>query len=196
MMLTRSPDFSSTQPDSSRDAKTAPLWPSRRKRLLRVAGLPILLVSLCGGDWSQSSKFRILGQHPRGVITLAFAPDGKTLYSGCQNAKNAGGAGKVWDVASGRERGKFPGGSGMALSPGGRLVATTDGDSQTIDVWDTGTGRKRATLHATPKGLRRQMLFSPDGKMLVVTGVWADGQRENIGLWDLASGKKVREFGS
>jgi WD40 repeat protein len=152
-----------------------------------------VLVCLGAGLWSQFSDYRTLGHHSRSVYAIAFAPDGKTLYSGSRDAANARSAGKVWDVASGRELHTFPGGRDVTLSPDGQLVAAIIGDGQMISVRDTQTGTKGITLRETPAEIWR-MAFSGDGNFLATAGVPSAGAPGELGLWELATGRKVREF--
>jgi WD40 repeat protein len=184
--------FTSGQPDSAGNAKTPLPRRFRRRHLFLVAGLLILLVCLGVGLWSQSGDYRTLGQHPQSVIALAFSSDGQTLYSGCRDTNNARTAGTVWETA-GRERHKFPSGSGATLSPNGQLIATIDRESRTITVWDTETAAKRAALQETTAKFWR-MAFSVDGSFLTTTGAASDGQAGELGLWEIATAKKVRGF--
>jgi WD40 repeat protein len=202
MTLPQDPESSSVQRESAGHAKATPPRRSRRWRLLGVAGLLLLLVCVGTGFWSQWSDYRTLGQHTQGVAALAFARDGKTLYSGCRDKNNAGTAGKAWEVATSRELHNFPGGAGMTLSPDGQLVATLGEATREIDVWETGTGTKRVTLRDAPTELWR-MAISCDGTVLAAAGCNVkqdanfptDTEPGEIGLWGLASGKKIRGFG-
>jgi WD40 repeat protein len=76
-----------------------------------------------------------LGRHQGVVGTLAFGPDGRTLYAG--DWKNTV---RVWDVDRGTERASFTWPIGtrvnaIAVSPDG-LRAAAAGDSGAIVVWD------------------------------------------------------------
>jgi WD40 repeat protein len=73
------------------------------------------------------------GKHTGTVWSVAFTPDGQTLMTG-----SGDGTVKLWDVASGRERGAFAWGIGrvhvVAFAPDGmRAAAGGDGD---IVIWD------------------------------------------------------------
>jgi WD40 repeat protein len=202
MPVPEKPETSPVQPEAAGGGKATPPMRSRRWRLFGAAGLLILLVGLGVGSWSQWSGYRTLGRHAQGVVALVFAPDGKTLYSGCRDNKNPEAAGKIWEVATGRELRNFPGGGAVTLSPDGQLVATLDQDNPRIDVWETATGTKRATLLGVPTDLWR-LAISRDGLVLAAAGcnlkpdavLQSDTEPGEISLWDLGGGKKSRSFG-
>jgi len=109
------------------------------------------------------------------------------------------------------------------MSLDGRRLATTSAGDDTV-LWDVQTGRMLSSFgdHRLGTGLQKGIAFSPDGRLLVKGGgLWdtvsgvristfapacisaafsPDGQRVLAGtfmsaiLWDVASGKKVREF--
>jgi WD40 repeat protein len=111
----------------------------------------------------------------------------------------------------------FPGSRLMALSPDGRRLALVDGHKpaqgtldtpltgqsgwgadESVQVWDTGTGRLTYTLAEGPRARVSGMAFSPDGKLLAsttVTSSWAlsppiygTGTYSPIQLWDVETG--------
>jgi WD40 repeat protein len=67
------------------------------------------------------------------VNGVAFSPDGTLLATGSQD-----GIARVWDVAGGKERGKFSGHedvvSSVAFSPNGKWLASGSWDN-TIRMW-------------------------------------------------------------
>jgi len=69
--------------------------------------------------------------------------------------------------------------SGVAWSPDGRLVATSDGKD--VSLWDAGTGELRGVLSEPLVTFASHLAFSPDGATLAAAG-------EHIVLWDLATG--------
>jgi WD40 repeat protein len=148
-------------------------------------------------------------RHAGPVTFVAFLPDGKTLVSAGQDQ-----AVRWWDVKTGKELRHLDlaGPARVMLSADGKVLITlSDG---VVQVWDPATGkellpprREKKALGLPPCGL------SPDGKMLAalvhdapvmpraedgpnpdgktLTALGHDG---TIGLWDLASRRKVRSL--
>jgi len=172
---------------------------------------------------------RIVGDW-RDLVGLVFSPDGKTLISGSIDtesrvvgAKPEKGSTRLWDLATGRERARFPVEGchvrSVAISPDGRFLAVGVSD-QTIRVYDLGTGRERA-LRLGPEGARglemqgvlvpapgpavpispgvmRCLAFSPDGSVLASgssgTGDTGSTLLADVYLWDVANGKELLQF--
>jgi WD40 repeat protein len=115
---------------------------------------------------------------------LAFAPDGKTLYS-------AGGGSdvSVFDVPSSKERPHFLFGStilALAVAPNGRIVAAAADDL--VMLFDAKTGERRGLYHE-PTGAIHALAFFPDGKKLV----WGS-ERGTVTVADTATGKERSSF--
>jgi WD40 repeat protein len=112
---------------------------------------------------------------------LAFSPDGKTLAAGTPQ-----GLVKFWDVASGNDL--YPahegGLNGLAVSADG-LTVTTHGADCTSRTWDLSTGRplRRVALAAGTTNV----VHSSDGRLAAFSL-----DRENLQLWDVAAGKRLR----
>src|SRR5215467_2406979 len=70
--------------------------------------------------------------HDESVRSVAFSADGKTVASG-----GLGNAVKLWDTQTGwLKRTLTETGPPIAFSPKGDILATVDGSSNTIKLWD------------------------------------------------------------
>ena len=109
------------------------------------------------------------------VLALAISPDDRTLTTG-----HSGGALKVWDMATGRERAALKGHRfsprSLAFFPDGQTLASGSVDG-TVRIWDLAIGQTRATLKV-PGGTILALAVSPDGDVLAT--VAADG---SVRLW-------------
>lgn len=121
----------------------------------------------------------------------------------------------VWEVSTGKElrRFKLPenletSAGQLSVSPGGRLLAIPEGDTQAIGpnhlgLYDLTAGRKLRDLWAsnrpTPPGVRFQAVsFSPDGKELAAIvqlpdRVNAGSTNATLVVWDFTTGKRVTQ---
>jgi RNA polymerase sigma factor (sigma-70 family) len=110
---------------------------------------------------------------------LVFTPDGQLLAVGLPGEN----ALKLWEVATGKERGRLPGGKYAAVfSPDGKTVAAGL-QGTTIGLWDVATGRELRRFEGKG-GSPQSLAFSPDGKALVS----AQFTDRAVRVWDVASG--------
>jgi RNA polymerase sigma factor (sigma-70 family) len=125
------------------------------------------------------------------VLSVRFAPDGKTLLTSC-----FGGPTASWGPLSGARRSDFlapprafAGRPGMllatALSADGKKAALVDVKG-VLHVWEPSTGKALCRIDDPPVG-HDQAVFSPDGKVVVVKH-----QDNGIRLWDATAGKLLR----
>jgi WD40 repeat protein len=154
-----------------------------------IFGLATLLLSI--GN-SSAKEFKILEGHSD-ARCLAFAPDGKTLYS-C----GADGAVRAWDLDKGKgkviielpDEVLFR----MSLSPDGSLLAVSCGAARPMRVGQPCVLRVYDLVKVKlvwNKLMTGPMClsFSPDGKMLAT----ASGEKKDHGirLWEPASGEEI-----
>jgi len=109
------------------------------------------------------------------ILGMAVAPNGRDLATG-----HGGGALKVWDAATGRERFRLEGHRfsprSLAFFPDGEALASGSVDG-TVRIWDLAIGRARATLKV-PGGMVKSVAVSPDGQVLA--SIAGDG---SVRLW-------------
>jgi WD40 repeat protein len=162
---------------------------SPRGKLLATAERGIHLREIASG---KETRVHMDETH---FTSVAFSPSGKLLA--------AGGSGKiiVWDVASGKKRSELKGHHRnheveVVFSGDRTLVAVekyypTDDASGTVCCWDVTTGRKVRSWRAPGEETERDsasLAATADGKLLA-TGHW-----KVIRLWEVATGKELRQF--
>lgn len=129
----------------------------------------------------------------RGIHTLAFSPDSKTLASG-----DTGNTMRLWDMNTGTSRATFKISTSsfhaLTFSPNGKLLASGSYDGK-VRLWDA-TVKKREGLSTfggytamlTIRGHKNRvsaLAFSPDGKTLITAG-----RSGSIRVWDTTTGSE------
>ncbi|MDW8071839.1 MAG: zinc-ribbon domain-containing protein [Anaerolineae bacterium] len=153
----------------SRESITGILWASDGRRVA-VASLGGIYLY----DAQTEQEVQAIGP---GIVVLsvAFAPDGKTLASGLQD-----GTIRLWEVASGRELSTLCGHTeavqSVAFAPDSRLLASGSWDG-TVRLWEVASGRELSTLRGHTAAVQ-SVAFAPDGRLLA-SGSW-DG---TVRLW-------------
>jgi WD40 repeat protein len=113
---------------------------------------------------------RILAGHDRGVMALAFSPDGKLLAVACGDSV------KVWDTASGKLIATLgaPHVTGVAWSPDGRQVLAATGP--VVQVWNLERLSEDSQLLKLVVNARA-LAVSADGRV-AVAGHQGEGKAE------------------
>lgn len=128
-----------------------------------------------------------------GGLPLALSPDGRTL---ALDASDPGGdefAVRLWDVASGKQRGELRTGEdgavmSMAFSPDGKTLASGD-FSDTVRLWDVASGKPLRGPLGGHGAWVTSLAFSLDGRTLA-----SYGTDFVVRLWDVASGEQRAEL--
>jgi eukaryotic-like serine/threonine-protein kinase len=142
-------------------------------------------------DLETGQESATLAGHRRGILDLAFSPDGEMLASG-----GADQVLKIWDVATQKQLTSWTNFTGpvfaIAFAPGGKVMATAGGlphhVSAEVRFWDVPGFKEVPVLHEEVP-LAFSITFTPDGQSLV-----AAGKDQIIRLLDLSSGRTRATF--
>jgi hypothetical protein len=131
-------------------------------------------------------KIGELKGHADEVSALAFAPDGKSLFTAGRDKTV-----REWDLTTNKPKRTFEchtdAVTSVAVSPDGKTLASA-GYDQVVRLWDLGTGKELRQF----KGHGCFVLFvafSPDGKTAV-----SGGGENVVRLWDVEKAKEIRTF--
>ena len=135
-------------------------------------------------DVATGKKIATLSGHTRGVLSVAFSPDGTKIVSGSRDNTI-----KVWDVSNHTaittlEHAQF---YTVAISDDKTMLASMSGDKQ-IKLWNVATGQNIATLEGHSDRVR-SLVFSPDGTILA-----SGALNGEIRLWNVATGQNTDTF--
>jgi WD40 repeat protein len=115
-------------------------------------------------------------KEPAGLFV--FSPDRKHIVGGM-----SAGLICVWEVNTGKETLRFTAhdfwANCLAISPDGKIVASTGGFEKTIRLWDFKTGKQLAQFPAHGYQVY-SLAFSPDGSLLA-----SGGADSTIMLWEV-----------
>ncbi|WP_157518653.1 NACHT and WD repeat domain-containing protein [Herbidospora mongoliensis] len=123
----------------------------------------------------------ILTGHTDAVKTVAVSADGALVATAGED-----GTARLWDAVTHRQIGAPLTGnaSGVALSDGGALLATTGVD--TVGLWDIATHRQVGALRSEDVDLSGQVVFGPDAATVVTAGTDGTAQR-----WDVVTRQPI-----
>ncbi|MBI3944852.1 MAG: WD40 repeat domain-containing protein [Armatimonadetes bacterium] len=150
--------------------------------VVRAFQIPGMINRAGAGVWSAAT-----GEHLRTLSTVNWAvlsPDATLLALSA-----AGGGSEVRDLRSGERRCHLPGAQVMCFSTDGRLLAARE--ERDLALYRTGDGKRLRTLKSAgrvqgPRAGGREMLFTPDGRLLTY----------GAALWNTATGeRRALEFG-
>jgi eukaryotic-like serine/threonine-protein kinase len=128
---------------------------------------------------------KTITEHSEGILSIAFAPDGRTVAgaTGFGNSGSKMGKVKLWDAQTGELKWAVNGhtafATSVAFSPDGLLIASGSRDHM-IKFWDAQTGELRRTLALNNEV--HAVAFSPDGKIL------AAATQNAVELWNTGTG--------
>jgi eukaryotic-like serine/threonine-protein kinase len=132
-------------------------------------------------DTKTATKANSLSGHTDYIDALAFAPDGMALFSASEDRTL-----RRWSLPSGVPEviARDVRYVALQVSPDGKFLAAAN-TNNTIDLWDLSTGT-RLVLEGTTQGQTYQLVFSADGKRLLVSSMGG------LFLWYLPTRKASR----
>lgn len=154
----------------------------------------VRLWSTSGKQWNSngrlSEQLAELKGHQSSVYSLVFSPDGKILVTG-----SVDGTIRLWDL-SGLQWKLYQDGNyfkSVAFSPDGKRLATSSADD-IVRLWDKSGKQLTALSVEDVKGYVVSMVFTPDGKFLVIAD--EGGNQTKFRLWDISdkSRKQLAEL--
>jgi WD40 repeat protein len=140
--------------------------------------------------------------HSACVLSVAFAPDGKTLAAGGAGTPMSdrdkywywSGEAKLWDVTTGKERvylrgHPFPRGTVeyVTFSADGTRLASTGGN--VVKLWDTATGKELAEVRGDPLESWFWAAFTRKGMVLLSRPQITGRGHDVLKIWDVLAVK-------
>lgn len=130
---------------------------------------------------------RVFGEHPSGVVSVAFSPDGngQTLASG-----DHGGNVRLWRVSSGALLRTLTGHSGdvgaLSFYPDGSTLLSGGAD-HAVNLWRISDGRRLFWIPEAHSSTVSSIAFAPDGSTFA-TG----SPDQTVRFWNTANGYLLR----
>jgi WD40 repeat protein len=159
-------------------------------------------------DLESGKELLALETHRGGrAWTVAFAPNSKQAVTGGGNVFEDSGAAeaslRLWDLATGKEIREFKGHTKdvrrVAISPDGRQLLSGSFDG-TMRLWDLQTGKELKRFDG-PGNFVESVSFTPDATRAIcsygpriIEAVYDADPRCSLRLWDLATGKELKQF--
>ncbi|WP_165227489.1 WD40 repeat domain-containing serine/threonine protein kinase [Aquisphaera insulae] len=129
------------------------------------------------------AAFDRIAAHSSEIWSLAFSPDGSTLFSAADDHTI-----KLWSPRDGSPIATLAGHTSMvvslAVSPDGRTLASASFDRK-VRLWDLPGGKVRHVLTG-PTDRLRSVAFSRDGRLVA-----AAGNGDTVWLWDAIDGHSI-----
>ena len=122
--------------------------------------------------------------------TIAFSPDGQTLFNGRQ----------LWNVHTGQPLAAIKPGNietvtDAAFSPDGKTLATTTREDK-IELWDVNSGQRKTLLYEGEHSNSRQhkIAFALDGNQLAAISSKRNRPNNTILLWNTHTGELLKTY--
>jgi Tol biopolymer transport system component len=129
-----------------------------------------------------------LGNIHATIAAVAFSPDGKVLA-----AEDTTGVVYLWNLVTGQQTNDIgksadPYSYGLAISPDSHTLVTllNSGARDEVYLWSLAANRIYATLANPGRSPVLSVTFSPDGKMIAISGL-----NGKTSLWDTATRKRL-----